>query len=345
MTTKHDNNIRPVKIRVINPSPKKSLTEKQVENESLPRPRQGFLVSLICLAAYLFFLLDYLGFFSPLRDLSSWKVATFKAIIFYCLVLFLPFFLYALTYSSPEHLAFLRKNNPLDLLCLVMGFPFAYLVAFLNISLSILLFKLGITMDSWRPAIEAGLFPKHPLVQVLYLLVFCLLPAVCYEVCLRYVFLSENLKVMSVHTAIILSSLVTGLLTFKRSDLAAFIALGLLLSFIYKRLDTCLPTILCHLSFTITYRYLLAKIDVLKLDSSVNNYRGLETYFPLILKGLLSASVFVPLFIIFSQVTQVNPLLAKEQDLPKKGPKAVPASRLSYLAVLALAILFILVAK
>lgn len=345
MSEEQNNNIRPVKIRVINPSPKKSLTLEQVKSQKPQAAKVGLLCSLICLAAYIFFLVDYLDLFIFLGALSSWKAVTLKVILFHTLVFLLPTFLYALICNRANPFDFLHKRNPLGVLCLVMGFPFAYLTAVLNVCLSIFSFKLGLVTETWRPAGEIGLFPKHPLIQILYLLIFCFLPAICHEVSIRQIFLHESLNSISEHTAVLISSLATGLLFFSWPDLLPYAALGLLVSFVFKRVGNCLPTILCHLSFNITYRFLLDKIDFLKLDTNASNYRGLESYFPLILKVLLSASVFVPLFIIFSQVTKVNPLLAQKKGLRTKRKRSKTDTRLGYIATLGLVLLFILFAK
>lgn len=345
MEENNRNNIRPVKIRIVNPTPKSS-QGGSVDDKKIERLGYLNLIFFIVIASLIFFILKTLNIWNKILPFSSaWKIHTFNLLIYLCIVFIIPFFIFLIIKPSILHFVDFRIKPVTAILCLMIGFPFAYMMGVVNSILSILITKIGFSNSYWLLGSELQFYANNSMWhKVVFLLTICILPSIIKEILLRSVLLSELLHKKRQNKAIIYSSLLTGLLMFQWHSFIPYLGLGLLVSFIFIYHKTGTATILCHFSFNLTYHYLMVKIPWLNFNQTLNSFRGFETLIPIILKSLLAACVFIPLIIVLSQMKKMNPLFEADEIIARHTKRKQAGNKLLLMSLLALIIVFIIFA-
>ncbi|MGB4609077.1 MAG: CPBP family intramembrane glutamic endopeptidase [Saccharofermentanales bacterium] len=339
-----ENTIRPTKIRIVNPTPKTSQTLVQQANKNSKWQKNLNLLFFIILGCLIFFMLYLLKIRQKIfAGNLTWKSLTLSQIVFLFLVFVLPSIIYI--FIKPQFAVTINLAvNPLSgLLSFLIGFPFAYIMALLNLSLSILLKRIGILDNIVLFGKQIQWFPVNETVYLLvYLLIICLLPAILTEVSLRGIVLEELLLQKKQNRAIFFCAAVTGLLSFQVQEFLPYFGLGLLLSLLYIYHQSIIATTLCHLSFNLTYHYLIIKISVLNLNLTNSSAIFIEDLMPIIIKGLIATTLFIPLFVVLSQTKKINPLLDSDKIIERHSKKKAPGNKFFNLSFIALIILFVI---
>ncbi|HHT24500.1 MAG TPA: CPBP family intramembrane metalloprotease [Clostridiaceae bacterium] len=355
MEDKHNNNIRPVnklrsentirptRIRIVNPTPKTSQTLVQQVNKNSKWQKKLNLLFFIVLGCLIFLLLDLFNIWSKIiPGVFTWKSLTVIQIVFLFSAFVLPSLIYILI--KPQFAVSIKLTvNPLTaLLSILIGFPFAYIMALLNLALSILLERIGILENIIIFDKQLQLFPANNTIYlIVYLLIICLIPAILTECSLRGIVLEELLLRKKQNRAIFFCAAISGLLTFEPQEFIPYFGLGMLVSMLYLYHQSIIATILCHLTFNLTYYYLILKIPVLNLNLANSSVIFIEDMIPLIIKGLIAITLFIPLFVTLSQTKKINPLLDSDKIIERHSKKKEPGNKFFNLSFVALIILFI----
>ena len=245
---------------------------------------------------------------------------------------------------KPQAVLSIKINvSPLTaLLSILIGFPFAYIMALLNLTLSILLKQLGIIENIMYFAKHLQLLTVNSTIYLIfYLIIICLVPAILTEFCLRGIVLEELLLQKKQNRAIFICASISGLLTFQTQELIPYFGLGMLASMLYLYHQSIIATMLCHITFNLTYHYLIIKISILNLNLANSSVIIIEDMIPTIVKGLIAITLFVPLFVILSQTKKINPLLDSDKIIERHSKKKEPGNKFFNLSFIALIILFI----
>ena len=318
-----ENTIRPTKIRIVNPTPKTSQRLAQQANINSKWQNKLNLLFFIVLGCLIFLLLDIFNFWQRIiSGAFTWKSLTLSQIVFLFLAFVLPAIIYILL--KPQIVFSIKLTvNPLTaFLCILIGFPFAYIMALINLTLSILLERIGILDNIIFFGQQLQLFPANNAIYlIVYLIMLCLIPAILIEFSLRGIILEELLLQKKQNRAIFFCAAVTGLLTFQLQGFLPYFGLGLLVSMLYLYHQSITAIILCHLSFNLTYHYLIIKISILNLNLTNSSVILIEDLIPTIIKGLIATTIFVPLFVILSQTKKINPLLDSDKIIERHSKK------------------------
>lgn len=345
MEANKKNTIRPVKIRIVNPTPKLSQTlsiAPEKDNVGLDKLQLLFFIVIACLV---FFILDFLKVWNYFLIFSSaWKNHSLYLIFSLIIIFIIPTIIYIFIKPETIHLIDLRINLTTAIFSFLIGLPLAYMLGLVNSIVSIFATRVGLTDSYWLLGSELQYFPNNsPLYTIVFLLVICILPAIIIEINLRSIFLSELLTRKRQRRAILYSSALTALLMFQWSYLIPYFGLGLLLSLLFIYNQSVTGVILCHLSFNLSYHYLMVRVPWLSLNQTMSNYRAFESLMPVILKGLLATCLFVPLFVVLSQMKQMNPLLQSDEIIARHTRKKEPGNTLLFISLVSLVVIFIAV--
>ncbi|HHU53571.1 MAG TPA: CPBP family intramembrane metalloprotease [Clostridiaceae bacterium] len=341
-----ESTIRPTKIRIVNPTPKTSQSLIQQANIDSKWQNKLNLLFFIVIGCLIFILLDFFNIRQILLpDILNWKSWTFTQIVFLFSVYVLPSIIYILI--KPQFALSINFNvTPVTgLLSILIGFPFAYIMALLNLLLSVLLERIGILNNIVFYGKQIQFFPLNNAVYLLvYLTITCLIPVILIEFSLRGILLEELLIQKKQNHAILFCAAVTGLLTFQFQEFMPYFGLGLLVSMLYLYHQSITATMLCHLSFNITYHYLIIKSSVLNLNLTNSSVIFIEDLMPTIIKGLIATTMFVPLFVVLSQIKRINPLLDSDIIIERHSKKKMPGNKFFNLSFLILILLFVVYA-
>ncbi|NLJ71361.1 MAG: CPBP family intramembrane metalloprotease [Clostridiaceae bacterium] len=339
-----ENTIRPTKIRIVNPTPKTSQALLNQAHRNSKWQEKFNLLFFIVLGCLFFLLLDVFNIWQKIiPGVYTWKSFTLMRIVFLFLVFVLPSIIYILI--KPQFAStFNLTLNPLTaILSILIGFPFAYIMALLNLTLAILLERIGILENIIYFGKQLSLFPSsNAIYLIVYLTIICLIPAILTEFALRGIVLEELLLQKKQNRAILFCAAITGLLTFQLQEFIPYFGLGMLVSMLYLYHQSAITTMLCHLTFNFTYHYLIIKTSVLNLNLTNSSLLFIEEMIPTIIKGLIATTLFVPLFVILSQTKQINPLLDSEKIIERHSKKKQPGNKLFNISFIALIILFII---
>ncbi len=353
MEANSKNNIRPITLRIVNPTPKTG-SVKGLKEESAKEIRQEKkIVSFaffMLLGLLLFFLLSHFGILKHLDAGSTWRTFSIRALLFLFPVFLLPLFFYFLIYPFTLKELHFRFDTLSALLCLILGFPLAYIVTILNFLCSLLFLKLNLTDQVWTATSFSTAFNlNNPLQLFLYIIIFCILSALIYEFALRPVLLLPLVsKPLSVKSRTVLpvlcNALLSALLVFETKQFLPYFIFGFFAASLYLTHRNLISALLFQLSFACFYQLLIPRITWLRINVSAATYRSLEDYLPLTFRLLVAATLFVPLLIILKQFRKPNPLLRLENKANRGGMKKEPLKpRLFYLSLIGILIIYLLI--
>jgi membrane protease YdiL (CAAX protease family) len=339
-----ENNIRPTRIRIVNPTPKSSQPERLIHD---PKPKKQDKINLLILmlvGSIILLILHLLDVWQTLLPgIFNWKHLTLIQAVCLLLLFILPTIIYLLI--KPQEIEKLNlKINPITgLLSLLIGFPFAYIMAAISFIISIVLHKIGLFQNIIIFGKEMQLFPiNNSLYRLVFILIICIIPAIVSEIPLRGILLDTLLVRKRQINAILLCAFITGLLTFSSQEFLPYFGLGWLTSLIMLYHQSITATILCHFSFNLIYYYLIMRVKNLNL--SILNWLtiDLERLLPIIGKVLIATTIFVPIFVVLSHTKRINPIFDSDKIIARHSKKTDGNNTLITFALIGLVIIFIL---
>ncbi|NLJ94607.1 MAG: hypothetical protein GX326_03845 [Clostridiaceae bacterium] len=307
-----ENGIRPIKIRIVNPTPKSEKNNKNGETDKKPRTISFlFFVMLGCLSFFLIY-----GIYTYFRETSvtTWKLIVLINLFFLFFSYGLPILFYS-AYRSESINDINWKTKPiLFILILLLGFVTANLLNIFNSLISLLLQKLNFIHSTWTEAPYIDYFIGNSFSHILiYLLVLCFIPAFLQEFGLRQILIKRNFGSKVEFKLLLTQGLITALLSFNPQLFIPTFGLGILSSYIFISFGHYSLNVVFHFCFCFSYHYLLSKIELFNFTFS--RASSLSDYFPLILNVLLSLCIFLPVLIIIEQMTTVNPIWKSDNKI------------------------------
>ncbi len=343
MNVNPKNKIRPVKIRVIHPAPKKAgINYAELKPKKQKHPALH-LIFFLFIGFVLYIILHLLNWPNQIANSVTWKVFSIDRLLFYLLTLLLPYTLYLLLQKKEMNTSAFIFQPLTAALSFLLGFPLAFLSSFLNYILSLVGKKIGLFDHTFSTSTFAEFFrldnASHMLV---FLLIVCLLPALLFEIILRNVLLNESIRKMKQGMAVFLSSMLTACFMLKSETFLPYFLLGLICSFIFLYHASIFNSMLCHFSFALTYHILMHQISWLRIEQLDYSGNGLKALYPIILKGLLAACLCVPLLAILSQTKRINPLMNSRELIARHAKKKDSGQESDFFVMFLILIVFIL---
>lgn len=345
MKDNNSKNIRPARIRIVNPTPKLnssvSIFQENDKDNSSTSSKLNLLLFITC-GSIVFVLLDILKIWQILLPTSqSWKQSTITYLFYLILVFVLPTMIYFILKPHKYSNLKFRSEVMTGLISFIIGIPFAYILAVISFFISFFLQKLELITNLISFGDKYQHVPENNLVyQLIFIVIICIIPAVVVEISLRGILINEMLSSKRQATAIFLSAFLTGLLTFQKQEFIAYFGLGWLVSMIFIQHQSIIAASLCHFSFNFTYHFLLVKVPSLNLNHLSTTGPYLDRLLPTIGKLLIAATIFLPLFVILSQTKTINPLFNSDEILYRHAKKKESNNKIFRLCLFCLIILF-----
>lgn len=318
MSNGQGNGIRPVKIRIVNPTPKSDL-----KNDAPNNKKQKTIISFlffIMIGCLLFFVLNLFNLFLGNSNLTTWKIIILRGLFLLFFSLGLPIFFY-FNYCSEiiSHIHWMTKPS-FVFLTVLLAMVSANVLTIINAFISLLLNKINFISTLWIEAPFISYLPKENLIySFIFLLIFCLMPAFLEEFGLRQILLKRNLKTYNNFDLIFIQGLITALLGFNFQLFIPYLGFGMLSAFLFISFGNMTLNIIFHFSFKFIIFFILDKFNI--FDSYSFSSGLLSNYFPLILNILLSLCILFPLLIIMGQLTKSNPVWKKDALMTKSKKK------------------------
>ncbi len=338
----NNNKIRPVKIRIVNPTPKSIASPATSVSPIKQRKRSLTLLFYLLIGFIMYFAITVSGVFNFFSNLSEWKQQSIQYLLLLLLTFIIPCFIY---YMVNQKRIYFTMNKPLfstSFFSFILGFPLAYLAGTANYFVSIFLRKIGVIDYLYYSDSIAKFFRlNNPIFAVIFIIIICILPSLIFEITLRDFFFQENLKKMKQRHVIFISSILTGCFMLNLELFLPYLLLGYIVSSLVINHISAFYAILCHFSFSFTYHILMNHINWLKISQQWQVNSDLRSMFPIILKFLLASCLFIPIFIVLSQTKKINPFTQSDEMVARHIGKKESSTGLNFFCLFMIFILYI----